>query len=108
MNDKLRRDADKIIRDSIAAVLPDEAVVRALKGFTAGSGKVILVAAGKAAWQMAGAAVDELGSVDAGIVITKYGHVMGDIPGVDCYEAGHPVPDEKSFQATRKALELVG
>lgn len=108
MNDKLRRDADKIIRDSIAAVLPDEAVVRALKGFTAGSGKVILVAAGKAAWQMARAAVDELGSVDAGIVITKYGHVMGDIPGVDCYEAGHPVPDEKSFQATRKALELVG
>ena len=42
-----------------------------------------------------------------GVVVTKYEHVKGEIPGVDCYEAGHPVPDENSFAATEKALELV-
>ena len=39
---------------------------------------------------------DALGRVDAGVVVTKYGHVQGPIPGVACYEAGHPVPDENS------------
>jgi hydroxypyruvate reductase len=47
------------------------------------------------------------GHLDGGIVITKYGHVRGDIPGVECFEAGHPVPDGNSFAATAKALELV-
>ena len=103
----LRQDAEKIIRESIAAVLPDEAVRRALQGFCPGNGRVILVAAGKAAWQMASSAVDELGEVDEGIVITKYGHVKGEIPGVTCYEAGHPIPDESGFMATEKALSMV-
>ena len=107
MNASLRKDADQIVRESIAAVLPDEAVRRTLKDYTPGTGKTLLVAAGKAAWQMAKAAVDTLGQVDGGVVITKYGHVMGEIPGVVCYEAGHPVPDENSFAATKKALELV-
>ena len=102
----LRKDADRIIKESIAAVLPDGAVKRALCSFRPGSGKTLLVAAGKAAWQMAKAASDVLGHFDKGIVITKYGHVMGDIPGVECFEAGHPVPDENGFAATRKALEL--
>lgn len=107
MNTLLRNHADQIIRESIAAVLPDEAVRRALKDYHSGEGRTILVAAGKAAWQMAWAAVDTLGAVDGGIVVTKYGHVMGEIPGVACCEAGHPVPDENSFTATKKALELV-
>jgi hydroxypyruvate reductase len=51
--------------------------------------------------------VDTLGRVDGGVVVTKYEHMMGEIPGVRCYEAGHPVPDENSFAATKKALELV-
>ena len=103
----LRQDAEKIIRESIAAVLPDEAVRRALQDFCPGNGRVILVAAGKAAWQMASSAMDELGKVDEGIVITKYGHVKGEIPGVTCYEAGHPIPDENGFMATEKALSMV-
>ncbi len=107
MNQLLRMDADRIIKSSLAAVMPDEAVSRALESFRPGSGRVLLVAAGKAAWQMASAAVKKLGRVDAGIVVTKYDHVKGEIPGVDCYEAGHPVPDENSFQATEKTLELV-
>ena len=107
MNPTLRRDADAIIRSSLNAVLPDEAVRRALKAFAPRGGRVLLVAAGKAAWQMAHAAVEALGRVDGGVVVTKYGHVKGEIPGVTCCEAGHPVPDENSFAATKKALALV-
>ena len=107
MNTSLRRDAETIIRSSLNAVLPDEAVRRALKSFVPKGGKVLLVAAGKAAWQMAHAAVEALGRVDGGVVVTKYDHVKDEIPGVKCYEAGHPVPDENSFAATEKALELV-
>ena len=107
MNPTLRRDADAIIRSSLNAVLPDEAVRRALKAFAPKDGRVLLVAAGKAAWQMAHAAVEALGRVDGGVVVTKYGHVKGEIPGVTCCEAGHPIPDENSFAATEKALTLV-
>ena len=96
-----------IINDSIESVKPDEAVRRALKAFAPKGGRVLLVAAGKAAWQMAHAAVEALRRVDGGVVVTKYDHVKGEIPGVKCYEAGHPVPDENSFAATEKALELV-
>ena len=107
MNPTLRRDADAIIHSSLNAVLPDEAVRRALKAFAPKGGRVLLVAAGKAAWQMAHAAVEALGRVDGGVVVTKYGHVKGEIPGVTCCEAGHPVPDENSFAATEKVLALV-
>ena len=64
--------------------------------------------AGKAGWQMAKAAHDCLGDrIDAGVVVTKYDHVMGPIANYDCYEAGHPVPDENSFKGTQAALDLV-
>lgn len=107
MNLTLRKDADAIIAASLKAVLPDEAVRRALQSFQPKSGRVLLAATGKAAWQMAHAAVEALGSVDGGVVVTKYDHVKGEIPGVDCYEAGHPVPDDNNFAATEKVLELV-
>ncbi len=107
MNQTLRKDADQIIASSLKAVLPDEAVQRALQNFVPGSGRTLLVAAGKAAWQMAAAAVRTLGHVDGGVVVTKYDHVKGEIPGVVCCEGGHPVPDSGSFAGTQKALDLV-
>lgn len=107
MDKVLREEAEKIIYTALQAVQPDEAVRRTLKDYRFSSGRKILVAIGKAAWQMAKAATDTLGRVDTGIVITKYKHVKGDIPCVDCYEAGHPIPDENSFAATRKVLEMV-
>ena len=107
MNQSLRNDADRIVRDAIAAVQPDAAVRRALEGRTF-PGRVLLVAAGKAAWQMAKAASDFLGDrIDRGVVVTKYDHVMGPIPKCECFEAGHPVPDENSFRGTQAALDLV-
>lgn len=102
----MREIADSIVASAIRAVLPDEAVRRALADFCP-QGRVFLVAVGKAAWQMAHTAAATLGAVDGGIVITKYGHCRGDIPGVRCLEAGHPVPDENSFAATQAALDLV-
>ena len=107
MDQELRRDAERIVSASIRAVLPDESVRRALRTFRRGEGKTVLIAAGKAAWRMAKAATDVLGGVDAGLVVTKYGHVMGDIPGVRCLEAGHPVPDENGFAAAEEALAMV-
>ena len=107
MNEMLRGHAGRIIRDAIAAVQPDAAVQRALKKMTF-KGRVLLVAAGKAAWQMAKAASDALGDrIEAGAVITKYGHVMGEIANFQCFEAGHPIPDENSFRGTQAALDLV-
>ena len=103
----LRKDADGIIKESLAEILPDAAVEKALKGHTFANGRIVLVSVGKAAWQMARAAADVLGErIDTGLVITKYDHVMGEIPRVRCMEAGHPVPDENSFAATREALAL--
>lgn len=106
MGASLRKDAETIIADSIREVQPDSAVIRALKEMTL-TGKIKLVAAGKAAWQMAKAASNYLGErLEQGIVITKYGHVRGELPRIRCCEAGHPVPDEGSFDAARKVLAL--
>ena len=103
----MRSHADAIAAASIRAVQPDEAVARALKGKEF-PGRVLLVSAGKAAWQMAKAANDCLGDrIEAGVVVTKYEHVMGPIANFDCREAGHPVPDENSFSGTQAALDLV-
>lgn len=71
MDVSLRKDADAIISASLRAVLPNEAVRRALQTFQPRGGRVVLVAAGKAAWQMTQAAVETLGRVDGGVVITK-------------------------------------
>ena len=107
MDTMLRAHADAIIAASIRAVQPDEAVARALEGKKF-NGKVVLVAAGKAAWQMAKAAYDCLGDrIENGVVVTKYDHVKGAIGNFDCREAGHPVPDENSFAGTQAALDLV-
>ena len=107
MDQILRSHADAIVAASIRAVQPDEAVSRALAGQNF-PGRVVLVAAGKAAWQMAKAAHDVMGNrIDSGVVVTKYDHVMGPIGNFICCEAGHPVPDENSFAGTQKALDLV-
>ena len=104
----IREDADYIIKKSIDAVLPDEAVKRALENKNFGNGRVRLVAVGKAAWQMAQAADKVLGKrIESGVIVTKYGYNKGPVADYTCIEAGHPVPDENSFKATQAALALV-
>ena len=104
MNQKLRTDAEAIVRAAIDAVKPDEAVRRLLSEQMP-KGRIYLVAVGKAAWRMAKTAC-ELTDVEDGVVITKYDHVEHSLPGLRCFEAGHPVPDENSVLATRAALEM--
>ncbi len=100
-------DAKRIISDSIAAVLPDTAVKRALEGREFPRG-VVLVAIGKAAWRMAHAACGVLGEkVKRGVIVTKYGHSEGEIANLEIVEAGHPVPDENGVAGAKRALELV-
>jgi len=114
----IRTDANTIIRESIAAVLPDEAVFRALKSHKFDTDNLYLVSIGKAAYQMAKAACHMTRSVRGesdtsipdfadGIVITKYGHVGEPLPGITCFEAGHPVPDENSYSSTEAVIKMV-
>ena len=106
MNQALRKNAEKIARGAIDSVSPEAAVHRALEGKTF-SGKLYLVSVGKAAWKMAEVAASCLEQpLEAGIVVTKYDHVEHPIPGVTCYEAGHPVPDENTFRATQAVLDM--
>lgn len=103
----IRLDAGTIIDESIRAVLPEAAVITALKEKKINQ-EVVLVAIGKAAWNMAKAASEILGSkVRGGVVVTKYGHSKGPIKGSEIIEAGHPIPDENSILGATKALELV-
>ncbi len=105
---ELRNDAQKIIDSAINAALPHTAVKKAIEGTDFSGGQLILISTGKAAWSMAQAASDLLGDqIDKGIVITKYEHSQGDLPNIRIFEAGHPVPDESSFNATNEAIKLV-
>ena len=104
----IRENADKIIKAALASAMPDAAVKRAVEHLPSISGRTLLVAAGKAAWQMANAAYALLGdTICDGIVITKYHHAKGSIGPLRIREAGHPVPDENSYAATEEAIELV-
>ena len=104
----LKEEAFAIAREAVAASLPDEAVRRALAELAPAKGKTVAVAVGKAAWPMAQAAARALeGRLDAGYVITKYGHAQGELPGFQVFEAGHPQMDENGVRATRAVLEAV-
>lgn len=110
---QVRDDAMKAALKAIEAVLPENAVKEALRDerFLTrldGGGRVVLAAIGKAAWRMAKAAAEALGSrLDGGVAVTKYGHSMGDIQGIEIREAGHPFPDENTLAGTAKILEGV-
>lgn len=103
----IKEDAQKIIQSSIKRVLPDSAVKRALAGQTF-QGEVIVIAIGKAAWNMANAAAEILGErIKKGIVLTKYKHSQGDIKGFSILEAAHPLPDDNTIMGTAKIIEAV-
>ncbi|MCR5354955.1 MAG: glycerate kinase [Lachnospiraceae bacterium] len=110
MNKQLREDANRIIDGAIRAVCPDEAVRRALENIEF-TGRVYIVSIGKAGWQMAKAAVNRLGEKNveytAGVVVTKYDHVQGELRDIECFEGGHPVPDANGFMGTQAAIDMV-
>jgi len=104
--DKLYIDAKVIIENVIARNMPQVAVREALAGHRFGR-RVYLVAIGKAAWTMAKAAAEFFcGGLAGGVVVTKYGHSQGAIPGLDIYEAGHPIADANTIAATEECIRL--
>lgn len=105
----IHQDARQMMEAALKAAQPDSAVQAALDRLEIDStGRLIVIALGKAAWQMAKAASDALeNQIDKGLVITKYGHVKHDLPRFVTREAGHPIPDSNSFDATKQALDLV-
>jgi len=100
--------AQVIIDEALRSALPDNAVKRALAVMPDTEGELILVSVGKAAWQMANAAVSVLKDrISRGIVITKYDHSKGSLGHIEVFEAGHPVPDENTFTATEAVIRMV-
>ncbi len=96
-----------IIDEALKAVYPEGAVRQALANWQS-EGRIKVVAIGKAAWRMAKAASESLGDrISQGIVITKYGHSMGDLEAFQVFEAGHPIPDRNTIKATQQALDMV-
>ncbi|HAA84880.1 MAG TPA: glycerate kinase [Kosmotogaceae bacterium] len=105
---KVRTDVMLIAEKALESVLPETAVRKALQRLNI-SGRVVVVAVGKAAWKMAHAAREQIKKgFEKGIVITKYGHCFGEIEGMELFEASHPIPDENSVIATQRALDIVG
>lgn len=103
----LLQDANTILSDAIQSVLPQTAVQQALSQ-THFTGRLHVIAVGKAAWTMAKAASDTLGErIQQGIVLTKYLHNKGAIPNFQLLEAGHPVMDENGIRATETILQAV-
>ena len=103
----LRQDAKYIYENAIKDNLPDSAVRKAIDSLPNYSGRLILVSIGKAGYQMAKTASECLKSrIDSGIVITKYGHRGEDLPNIEICEASHPVLDESTLIATKRALRL--
>lgn len=113
-------DAEAIWRAALAAVEPErlvrESVVREdnlvrIKGMTfdlAGFEKIFLVAFGKAAAAMAGALADILGErLTSGLVVVP-GPGVKTVPKLEYIEASHPIPDARSVEAARRALEITG
>ncbi len=105
----IREDAREVLSSALrrAKELPRFAVRSALPLLPPAEGKLLLVAVGKAAWEMADEAYRLLGSrICDGIVLTKYGHSRGPIGPLAIREAGHPVPDENTYSATREVLKM--
>ena len=105
---EIYRDAKAIMDAALRAAMPDTAVEKALRQLPEFSGKLVLIAAGKAAWQMAAAAYNTLGeTISGGVVCTKYDHCMGPIGNLILSEGGHPVPDANSYGGTQLAIDAV-
>src|SRR4030067_41094 len=110
----------KICAAALEAVNGRRCVVESLRVHRI-EGPVYLVAIGKAAPAMAQGAVDVLGaSVVDGLVITRHGYkkvclkmvykhhgAAGELRGLTCMEAGHPLPDQHSLSAGQALLTLL-
>ncbi len=113
-----RNHAKKIYKAAVAAVQPAVLLQQQLAvtatGIRIGSQQlnipkrsVVVIGAGKAAAAMAQTTETMLGSyIKAGIITTKYEHALP-LQTIQCVEAAHPVPDEKSVEAVQQTIQLL-
>ncbi len=91
---------------ALDAVRGGPAVRRALERAPRDERPVVLLACGKAACAMAGAAVEVLGErLTGGAVHTREGHART-VPRLEVREAGHPLPDARSLACAEQALAI--
>ena len=121
MTSDLRLTAARLQQAALRAVDPAEAVYTALarigdqlliesRAYDLRSfARVYIVGAGKAALPMAEAVSEVLrDQLSHGVIITKYGHSDRTLPDhIRVREAGHPVPDQNSIDATRELAALL-
>ena len=104
LKNELLDDAKSICLSAIESCLPDRGVKKILRELEL-KGDIYLVAVGKASFAMAEAAVS-LVKIKQGIVISKYGHIKGELENIECFEAGHPIIDEAGIKATEKVISM--
>jgi hydroxypyruvate reductase len=96
-----------LFRSAVAAASPEALMPESMP--PPGDGRLVVIAAGKAAAEMMRVAQARSLSPLSGLVITRHGHLPPGYapgPGVELVEAGHPTPDANSLAAGRKALDL--
>ena len=109
----IRRDARTILKAALGAADAGNAVRKRLpllsrEVHTKNFHRVFLIAAGKAAPQMAEAVVETLGRpVDGGVLVTKHGHLERSVRGLECVESAHPVPDEQGVAASESIERML-
>jgi glycerate 2-kinase len=105
---------ESLFRTAVAAAHPSQCLPANLPDFPA-RGRLIVLAAGKAAGSMTQAAerhylalMAERGLADdrlAGLAVTRHGYGLP-TRRIEVVEAGHPVPDEAGLAGTERALAL--
>ncbi|SJZ41201.1 glycerate 2-kinase [Chitinophaga eiseniae] len=96
----------QLIRRHVQVKAPSTLVISGDDYVVPPQGRLIVLGAGKASAAMA----QELEKVleghirPEGFVVTKYGHALP-LQHLELLEAGHPVPDEHSLEASRRFLE---
>jgi hydroxypyruvate reductase len=116
----LREDAVAIFRAALAAANASDAVKHHLRKteaqLRAGHARftlkrinrVIVVAVGKAAPQMAEAIEHRIGDkFTRGLVVTKHGHTASYSGKYEVIESGHPIPDGESLRAGQAVLAML-
>jgi len=71
--------------------------------------RALVIGFGKAACLMAKAVEEQLSDlIDAGAVITKYGHCgKYEFKKIKVFEAGHPLPDKNGMRGTEEIINLI-
>ncbi len=119
MSNKSKSDALQIFQAAVASVKPmhlmhqhlhvDENSVRIgnYQHELNTINQIIVIAAGKAAGEMAQQAEEQLGAlITSGICITKYHHRLP-LKIIQSIESGHPLPDENSLRAGATIKQLL-